>query len=334
MHRTKLSTAALSVLLSTAAAAQTGQPQGDKPAPRAQQAQHPDAHVQAPAGALFCHQASKVLGAKVHSTQRSELGKIEDLVVDPTTGQIDYAVLSLDERTDGQWTAVPFEALSVPTPTAGAAPGGERVFVLDVERERLKNAPAFRRDLWPDMTTGDWRVQIERHYEDAPVGNALQAGDVVGQYRAVRVSKLMKQPVHNEQGESIGAIEEIALDPANARVSYVVLSSGGFLGLGNQMRALPWASLQEQPGGARAQSKLVTSVSKEQLANSPEYKAGEWPRMAEPVWMNELYTHYGVPPYWTHARLGARPTEARSPGAARPVERSRQGEGRDGSAPR
>lgn len=336
MHRTTFYAAALTALLGTAAVAQIGQPQGDKPAPRAQ---HPDVHAQAPSGALFCHQASKVLGAKVHSPQRSELGKIEDLVVDPTTGQIDYAVLSLDERTDGQWTAVPFAALSVPTPTAAGmpqsgAPAAERAFVLDVELERLRTAPAFRRDLWPDMTTADWRIQLQRHYDGESTGDPVQRGDVIGEYRAVRVSNLMKQPVHNAEGESIGSVEEIALDPAHARVSYVVLSSGGFLGLGNELRALPWAVLQEQSGGPRAQSKLIANVSKERLANAPEYKPGEWPRMAEPVWMNELYTHYGVTPYWTNARLGARPTEARSPREARPVERPRQGEGRDGSPPR
>jgi sporulation protein YlmC with PRC-barrel domain len=336
MQRTNFTAAALTALLSSAALAQTGQPQGDKPAPRAQQ---PELHAQAPSSALFCHQASKVLGAKVHSPQRSEMGAIEDLVIDPTTGQIDYAVLSLKERTDGQWTAVPFSALSVPTPTTAGLPqsgqpAGERAFVLDIELERLKNAPAFRRDLWPDMTTADWRIQLERHYEGAPVGDPVQRGDVIGEYRAVRASKLMKQAVHNAEGESIGSIEELALDPAHARVSYVVVSSGGFLGLGNQMRALPWATLQEMSGGERAESKLVANVTKERLASAPEYKPGEWPRMAEPVWMNELYTHYGVPPYWTHARMGARPTEARSPGAARPVERSRQGEERDGSVPR
>jgi len=40
-------------------------------------------------------------------------------------------------------------------------------FILDVDKERLKNAPGFDKDDWPDMADQTWGRQIHDYYGTA-----------------------------------------------------------------------------------------------------------------------------------------------------------------------
>jgi hypothetical protein len=52
--------------------------------------------------------------------------------------------------------AVPWDALTLD-------PEHKR-FVLNVEKDRLKNAPGFRKDKWPDMSDPAWAKIIHAYY--------------------------------------------------------------------------------------------------------------------------------------------------------------------------
>src|SRR5215813_1151152 len=58
-----------------------------------------------------------------------------------------------------------------------------------------------------------------------------------------RASKVIGADVENPQGEKLGDIRDIVLDPATGRIRYAVLGSGGFLSLGEKYFAIPWAAL-------------------------------------------------------------------------------------------
>jgi hypothetical protein len=50
--------------------------------------------------------------------------------------------------------------------------------------------------------------------------------------------------VFDADGTKIGAIERIMIDKLSGKVAYAVLSFGGFLGVGDEHRPLPWAALK------------------------------------------------------------------------------------------
>ena len=54
---------------------------------------------------------------------------------------------------------------------------------------------------------------------------------------------LMGNDVYNHKDEDLGDIKEIMLDMRTGRVSYAVLSFGGFLGMGEKLFAVPWNAL-------------------------------------------------------------------------------------------
>ena len=53
--------------------------------------------------------------------------------------------------------------------------------------------------------------------------------------------------VRRPNGDMIGHIERLMIDKVTGRVSYAILSFGGFLGMGTNLLPLPWARLTYNP---------------------------------------------------------------------------------------
>ena len=96
--------------------------------------------------------AETLVGNIVYDANGEDLGDIKEIMLDMRSGSIWYAVLSfggflgLGEK----FFAVPWSALKLDTV--------RKRFVLNVDKARLKLAPGFDKDKWPDMadrTVGD-----------------------------------------------------------------------------------------------------------------------------------------------------------------------------------
>lgn len=106
--------------------------------------------------------ASTLSGDPVRNTRGEDLGKIEDFMIDLERGRIAYAVLSFGGvfGVGDKLFAVPWKALTIDT--------DRHAFLLDVPKERLRNAPGFDKDDWPDITSADWNTQIHSFYGTKP----------------------------------------------------------------------------------------------------------------------------------------------------------------------
>lgn len=103
-------------------------------------------------------------------------------------------------------------------------------------------------------------------------------------------STLIGNDVYNAQEEDLGDIKEIMLDVASGRVSYAVLSFGGFLGMGEKLFAVPWAALKLDPVNHR----FILDVDKERLKNAPGFDKDNWPDMADQTWGRQIHDYYGT----------------------------------------
>jgi hypothetical protein len=99
-------------------------------------------------------------------------------------------------------------------------------------------------------------------------------------------------------GQAIGKVREIMLDLQAGRIVYVVVSTGGFLGFGNKLFALPWSALTFDA----TRRCLLLAISSERLKSAPHFDKHHWPSMVDCTWAS-VDRHYGREPYW-HA-LGA-----------------------------
>lgn len=61
---------------------------------------------------------------------------------------------------------------------------------------------------------------------------------------AQQVEELKGKQIQNEQGEQLGTIEEVLINP-NGEIEAVIVEKGGFLGLGSEENRIPWNALRQ-----------------------------------------------------------------------------------------
>ena len=111
--------------------------------------------------------ASNIIGTKVVDPKGDNLGDIKEIVIDPRTGRVVYAVvsfggfLSLGEKL----FAIPFSAFEYKVTTSDLV---ESEYVLNVSRKRLEAAPGFDANHWPLMTDEKWHRDLHTYYESSP----------------------------------------------------------------------------------------------------------------------------------------------------------------------
>jgi hypothetical protein len=106
--------------------------------------------------------ADTLIGDSVVNGAEEDLGDIKEIMLDMNTGQVAYAVLAFGGflGMGEKLFAVPWQALHLDTVN--------HRFVLNVEKERLQNAPGFDKDAWPDMSDVNWAIEIHTFYGTDP----------------------------------------------------------------------------------------------------------------------------------------------------------------------
>jgi sporulation protein YlmC with PRC-barrel domain len=101
-------------------------------------------------------------------------------------------------------------------------------------------------------------------------------------------SEIKGTHVKNLQGQDLGEIEEVLVDPETGQVKFAVLEVGGFLGLGSTKVAVPWNAFQLTQEGNKP--KWVLDADKEKLKNAPKVEGKNYQRLytkteAEPTFI-------------------------------------------------
>jgi sporulation protein YlmC with PRC-barrel domain len=95
------------------------------------------------------------------------------------------------------------------------------------------------------------------------------AADNMQTAEELRTSKLVGSKVYNNANENIGSIEDIILKP-DGSMDEVVLSVGGFLGMGDKYVAVPFNDLKITRDGSSL--KIISNGTKDSLKALPAYQ--------------------------------------------------------------
>jgi len=107
-------------------------------------------------------------------------------------------------------------------------------------------------------------------------------------------SSITGDNIKNPQGDTLGSVHDMMIDCASGRVAYVVMTSGGFLGVGNKLFAIPMSALKLD-----TQDKcLRLNATKQTFENAQGFDKDNWPDMADPKWETSTHEHFGAQPYW------------------------------------
>ena len=277
--------------------------------------------------------ASDVLGLTVKNYQDEKLGKVEDLAVDVESGRIVQVIIS-----SGGLAGVGDRLTAVP-PGALHHDVANKVLHLDASQEKLKSAPEFKAAKWAECCDLDHVSSVYAYYGQEPAfkfihkGEAEKAPNTVSTRNAdgtwskdrmmgesqwmipaarlrqvQKASQLMGTTVKNRQDEKLGKVDNLLVDVQSGRIVAVVVSSGGFLGMGDELSAVPPTALRFNA----ERDTLQLDTTKEMMSAAPHFQASQWPDFNQPMYSDSVYRAYRQEPYFTTNALTGADNTARN----------------------
>ncbi|WP_109111350.1 PRC-barrel domain-containing protein [Azospirillum sp. TSO35-2] len=104
--------------------------------------------------------ADELEDAKLRSPDGADLGSVSELIIDPNSGRVAYAVVEL-----GGFLGL--GESHFPVPWALFTPSGDG-YVLNVPKDKLTNAPRFSESNRPNMNDRQWAMAIHTYYGVSP----------------------------------------------------------------------------------------------------------------------------------------------------------------------
>ena len=102
--------------------------------------------------------ATSIIGDRIENRQGENLGKIDNLMINLTTGEIEYAVIEFGSflGVGGKLFAVPFRELQLDPE--------KKIFLLNRDNEYLKQSPGFDKAHWPDTNDHSYFDNVKMYY--------------------------------------------------------------------------------------------------------------------------------------------------------------------------
>lgn len=121
-------------------------------------------------------------------------------------------------------------------------------------------------------------------------GIAGQDAEIDETQRLISSRKVEGTNVYNLEGEHIGSVDSFMVDKHSGKVSYAVMSFGGFLGIGERYHPLPWDALKYDTSAGG----FVLNITREQLEGAPTFAHDEDP-WNDPQYGRLVHGYYGLP---------------------------------------
>jgi len=111
------------------------------------------------------------------------------------------------------------------------------------------------------------------------------------------VSLWIGKEVVNTGGQYLGTVRDFVHD-SDGKVSFAVVSRGGFLGFGETKVAIPYSALTYD----RDKQHFTCAISEDRFANAPEIE--DEAKLHDRSFAEEIYRYFGLQPYWTEESMG------------------------------
>ncbi len=114
-------------------------------------------------------------------------------------------------------------------------------------------------------------------------------------FHAFEMKDLMGKTVKNQNGETLGKIED-AVVGEDGRVDYMVLSRGGLLGAGEKYVPIPFKTFMTNTTNMaklNTDSDLIFKFDKAKLDSAPTFSDKKWD-LSNKSWQNKVCSYYGA----------------------------------------
>ena len=215
----------------------------------------------------------KLIGRNIKNPQNDTVGEIESVFIN-ADGKVDSVIVGV-----GGFLGMGERRVRLAWKDLKISDNGETV-VVNATKDQLKAmAPYSYRDAkMQGQVFGDKGPWPYTAADDRPAAGpadrttANAATDSTGDFNArgsISGNALIGAKVYNANKETVGSVDDIYVD-ANGAIESVIVSVGGFLGVGNKHVAVKWSDLKT---GRDGKSLLLTTTwTKDSLKAMPDYK--------------------------------------------------------------
>jgi sporulation protein YlmC with PRC-barrel domain/osmotically-inducible protein OsmY len=251
--------------------------------------------------------ANQIIGMKVIDQNGQKLGHVKDLALDLPNGRVveiivaTGGVLGIDEK----FVAVP--------PSAFSGDFSLNVLQAKFDQDQLKSATAFKYSNWNDSTGKDRVTETYTTFGGQPyfvsdqqwnksnsstttadTTRTTRMGQPVTMGALTSADKLMGEEAVNTRQEKLGKIDNILVDMNNGRIVEVIVSSGGAMGVGNQLTAVPPQAFQWNSDTRTA----TLDTTPDTLHTSRQFSYTDWSAASDRNNIADVYSTYHVQPYF------------------------------------
>ncbi len=228
--------------------------------------------------------ASKLIGRSVTNGKNETIGKIESVYLD-ANGKVDSVIVGV-----GGFLGVGERYARLHWKDLQISQNGEKVTV-NMTKDQLKAMAPYKykdqaergqvfndRGVWKDdsraaadarATTGSAAMD---NRDRTMTDNRAMTGKSTGDFNAqgdLSANAVIGTKVSNNNKDTVGSIEDLYVD-GSGTIKTVVISVGGFLGVGAKDVAVKWSDLKQSRDGTAVV--LTTNLSKDDLKALPDYK--------------------------------------------------------------
>jgi sporulation protein YlmC with PRC-barrel domain len=230
--------------------------------------------------------ASDAINANVVNAQSEDLGDIDDLALDVSSGQVRYAVVRSGGvlGMGGDRHAVPLGALTFMS---------KDEVRLDMTKDQLDQREGFDNDRWPQQPTGAWGgagAQGERPGQDRPdrqqrpdrarpdeEPQVQRPGQPAREMSATveKASDVIGAAVHGAGDASFGDVDDIVIKPSDSSIAHYIIATGD--------GKVAVAASKVQMSNRR----LTLDMEQPEFDQLPKFRDNENPDWTNPSWLRD-----------------------------------------------
>ena len=100
--------------------------------------------------------------------------------------------------------------------------------------------------------------------------------------------------IKNFQGDDIGTIKDLVMNPDTGHIRFAVLSVGGFLGLGDTEVIAPWGAVGLEKNAPGKEPSYVINATRDKLEKAPRFDAGKLTQLYTKTMAQPIFDYYEI----------------------------------------
>jgi sporulation protein YlmC with PRC-barrel domain len=215
-----------------------------------------------------------LIGKKVMTKGEKGLGKMEDFILELSTGQVVAALVSAGAA--DQITTVPARSFWS---------AYKSKVLVDTDRKTFESAARCpKADLAQAWEASRLNESFQHFGQQAPEAPAPGSG---GFCSAVR---LIGMRMVSQTNEALGQVQDIMVDVPAGRIAYLVIQPTAIAGSQNSLYVVPPQATRIDAAGAS----MVLKTDQAHFLAGPHFQEGYWTDMARPELTAAVLRHYGL----------------------------------------